>query len=184
MPKSPPPRKSNQRRNAQSAEKANHLIARGELIEAIAQAIAERGWTQTEAARVLGVAQPRISDLINGRTEKFTVDMLMIWLEKLGKDVSLSVKSNGFKKLLQPVQLTLYVSNDQHHSICQSISSVFDGDKSKFSLTIVDVLNEPVRAEKDNITATPCLVRETPAPRLVLVGNLTPAHVRWCLPTS
>lgn len=182
MQKPQPPRKRNQRRKLDSADKASHVLARRDLIDAITQAIAERSWTQTEAARFLGVAQPRISDLVNGHTDKFTVDMLMIWLEKLGKSVSLSVRANGGKRLSQPVQLTLYVSDDQYRVLSENISSVFGGDESKFSLTIIDVVKEPVQAEKDNITATPCLVRETPPPRLVLVGNLTPAHVRWCLP--
>jgi predicted XRE-type DNA-binding protein len=51
--------------------------------------IQRRGWTQQQAATFFGVNQPRISDLVKGRIERFTVDMLVNWLEKLGKDVAL-----------------------------------------------------------------------------------------------
>jgi predicted XRE-type DNA-binding protein len=71
---------------------AVNLLARSKLMMAIEQAIKERGLTQTEAAKLLGVGQPRLSDLYNGKIERFTVDMLMKWLAKLGKHVSIKVE--------------------------------------------------------------------------------------------
>lgn len=71
---------------------AVNLLARSKLMMAIEQAIKERGLTQTEAAKFLGVGQPRLSDLYNGKIERFTVDMLMKWLAKLGKHVSIKVE--------------------------------------------------------------------------------------------
>jgi len=75
-----------------SEAEAVNLLARSELTYQLQQIIKARGWTQEEAAKFLGVKQPRISDLINRRIEKFTIDMLMTWLCKLGKDVSVLVK--------------------------------------------------------------------------------------------
>lgn len=65
-----------------------NFLARAELIQAIQENIRQREWTQTEAAEFFGVTQPRISHLMQGRVEQFTVDMLMLWLEKSGKDMS------------------------------------------------------------------------------------------------
>lgn len=70
---------------------AVNLLARAELMMAIEKAIKERSLTQTEAAKVLGVGQPRLSDLYQGKIERFTVDMLMKWLAKLGKQVTIKV---------------------------------------------------------------------------------------------
>ena len=49
------------------------------------------GLTQTEAAKLLGVGQPRLSDLYKGKLERFTVDKLMKWLAKLGKHVTITM---------------------------------------------------------------------------------------------
>ncbi len=70
---------------------AVNLLARSNLMMAIEKAIKERGLTQTEAAKLLGVGQPRLSDLYNGKAERFTIDMLMKWLAKLGKQVTIKV---------------------------------------------------------------------------------------------
>jgi predicted XRE-type DNA-binding protein len=40
-----------------------------------------------EAAKRLGIHQPRVSDLFQGRISKFSVETLMDWLDKLGKKV-------------------------------------------------------------------------------------------------
>ncbi|MBS2005033.1 MAG: XRE family transcriptional regulator [Cyanobacteria bacterium SZAS LIN-5] len=70
---------------------AINLLARSELMMEIEKTIKSKGLTQSQAAKLLGVAQPRLSDLFNGKIEKFTVDMLMKWLAKLGKKVSIRV---------------------------------------------------------------------------------------------
>jgi len=75
-----------------SEAEAVNLLARSELMMAIEKAIKERGLTQTEAARLLGVGQPRLSDLYKGKIERFTIDMLMKWLSKLGKQVTIKVE--------------------------------------------------------------------------------------------
>ena len=47
------------------------------------------GWTQTEAAARLGVPQPRISDLLHGRRENFSVELLMRMAARAGIAVRL-----------------------------------------------------------------------------------------------
>jgi predicted XRE-type DNA-binding protein len=57
---------------------------RSNMMNAIVDLIKAKGWTQKESAEYLGVSQPRISNLINGRISKFSIDMLMGMLSKLG----------------------------------------------------------------------------------------------------
>ena len=71
---------------------AVNLMARSQLMMTIEETIKRRRLTQKEAAKILGVGQPRVSDLYNGKIDRFTVDMLMQWLVKLGKDVKITVK--------------------------------------------------------------------------------------------
>ena len=47
---------------------------------------------QAEAADILGVKRPRVSDLINRKLDKFTIDALVDMLAKTGKRVQLSVR--------------------------------------------------------------------------------------------
>mgnify|MGYP000935065944 CR=1 FL=1 len=45
--------------------------------------------TQSEAAKVLGVSQSRVSDLVNGRWEEFSLEMLILLEAKVGRRVAL-----------------------------------------------------------------------------------------------
>jgi len=47
---------------------------------------------QADAAQRLGVTQPRISDLMRGRIQRFSVDMLVTLLGKMGAEVRLLVR--------------------------------------------------------------------------------------------
>ncbi len=49
-------------------------------------------WSQSEAAKRLGVTQPRISDLVRGKISQFSLDMLVNMLACLGDNVELTVK--------------------------------------------------------------------------------------------
>jgi predicted XRE-type DNA-binding protein len=69
---------------AETAEEAANLTARGVLMIAIEQRITEEGWTQAEAAAHLHVTQPRVSDLLNGKITKFSLDALVNMLGPVG----------------------------------------------------------------------------------------------------
>ncbi|BAQ63705.1 helix-turn-helix domain-containing protein [Geminocystis sp. NIES-3709] len=68
----------------QSPEIASKNALKTDLTIMIRDIIEQEGWTQIEAAQRLELTQPRISDLINGKIDKFTLDMLFLVLDKLG----------------------------------------------------------------------------------------------------
>lgn len=74
-----------------SAEEATLLAMRAELMSQLRETIAHRGWTQVEAARQLGVAQSRVSDLVRGKYEKFSLDMLVMLATRAGRRVDVAV---------------------------------------------------------------------------------------------
>jgi predicted XRE-type DNA-binding protein len=74
------------------AESVN-IVARLQLMLQIEDIIKDRGWTQEQAAKILGLRQPRVSELLSSRSDKFTVDMLMKLLDRLGKKVVLTVEN-------------------------------------------------------------------------------------------
>ena len=53
--------------------------------------IEERGWTQSQAAEQLGIGQSRVSDLVRGKWEKFSLDMLITLAARAGKRVELAL---------------------------------------------------------------------------------------------
>lgn len=57
------------------AEAAN-LKLRSSLVLALKRHIEHEGLSQTEAARIFGVSQPRISNLMRGKINLFSIDML------------------------------------------------------------------------------------------------------------
>jgi len=52
----------------------------------------DRRLTQTEAAKLLNVTQPRISDLVRGRIDRFSIDSLVEMLGRAGVRVSFVLK--------------------------------------------------------------------------------------------
>ena len=75
-----------------STHEAEHLRVRAELMAALEKAIAKRGLNQGQAAKLLGVTQPRVSDLLRGRIDLFSVDTLIDMLACLGIGVRLTLK--------------------------------------------------------------------------------------------
>jgi predicted XRE-type DNA-binding protein len=73
-------------------EEAAHLLIRADLMIQLKKLIEERELTQKHAAEVLGVTQPRISDLVRGRIDLFSIDTLVEMLTRLGVSVTLKTK--------------------------------------------------------------------------------------------
>jgi predicted XRE-type DNA-binding protein len=67
-------------------------LAKAELASRIGEAIRQRRLTQTAAAEVLGVDQPKVSRLQRGYLTNFSVERLMHFLTLLGRDVEIVVK--------------------------------------------------------------------------------------------
>jgi len=68
------------------AEAAN-MKARSTLMNAIRDVVDEWKLTQAEAAKRLGVTQPRMNDLLRGRIDKFSLDALMLLASAAGLSV-------------------------------------------------------------------------------------------------
>jgi predicted XRE-type DNA-binding protein len=64
---------------------------RASMIREIRAKVEAAGWTQNKAAKQLGITQPRVSDLLNGKLSKFSLDALVNMLAVLGSDVKLKV---------------------------------------------------------------------------------------------
>jgi len=72
---------------------AEELLAKAELAHKIAMVISERRLTQVEAAKLLGVDQPKISALLRGRLAGFSLERLMRYLLLLGQDIKITVQA-------------------------------------------------------------------------------------------
>ena len=66
------------------------LQMRAELMGRLREDIHAHGWTQAQAAERLGVSQARVSDLVRGKWEKFSLDMLVRLSERAGRKVALA----------------------------------------------------------------------------------------------
>ena len=71
---------------------AQNLLLRADLVIHIRKVIEKLGLTQAEAAKRASITQPRMNDLVKGRTEKFTLDAMVNVAAQLGYIVKLSLK--------------------------------------------------------------------------------------------
>jgi predicted XRE-type DNA-binding protein len=67
------------------------LRLRSALMMEIAERIKDQGLTQTQAAAVLRITQPRVSALLKGTINEFRLDSLMDMSHRLGMHVSINV---------------------------------------------------------------------------------------------
>lgn len=72
-------------------EEAEHLRVRAALMVHIARFIRRRKLTQAQAARLFGVSQPRVSDVVRGRLHRFSIDALVSMLAHAGLAVRVRV---------------------------------------------------------------------------------------------
>jgi predicted XRE-type DNA-binding protein len=70
-------------------------LAKAQLVQRIRDLIAERGLTQAGAAELLGLDQPKVSALVRGRIQGYTIDRLFRFLTALGQRVEIRVRPNG-----------------------------------------------------------------------------------------
>ena len=71
---------------------AAHMKARSTLMMAIMAHIEKNELTQVQAAKLLGVTQPRISDLMRGKIDLFSLDGLVDMLAAAGLKVEIKLK--------------------------------------------------------------------------------------------
>ena len=74
---------------------AENLKIRSQLMSVLSEHIANEELTQKQAAELFEVSQPRVSDLTRGKIERFTIDMLITMLSRMGKHVQVKVASRA-----------------------------------------------------------------------------------------
>ena len=73
-------------------EEAQNLVLRSDLMTRIERFVSSNKLTQQEAAKRLGVTQPRLNDLLRGKIDKFSLDALVNMLGAAGMRVTMAVK--------------------------------------------------------------------------------------------
>jgi predicted XRE-type DNA-binding protein len=72
---------------------ADELLAKAELTSKIVAEIQRRRLTQSQAAAILGIDQPKVSALKQGKLSGFSIERLMRFLVLLGCDVEITIKT-------------------------------------------------------------------------------------------
>ncbi len=73
-------------------EEAENLKVRADLMIELSKLIKARKLTQAKAAKLFGVTQPRVSDLVRGKIHRFSVDSLIEMLGRAGVRVEFRTK--------------------------------------------------------------------------------------------
>src|SRR5947209_1748349 len=74
---------------------ADDLLAKAELAAKIIAEIQRRRLTQSRAAAILGIDQPKVSALKKGKLSGFSIERLLRLLLKLGRDVEIKVSGKA-----------------------------------------------------------------------------------------
>lgn len=80
---------------------AEEMLVKARLVHEIDRIVTSRGLTQAKTAKLLGIEQPDVSNLLRGRMRGYSVDRLLRFLAALDQDVQITIKPaerNGRKK--------------------------------------------------------------------------------------
>jgi predicted XRE-type DNA-binding protein len=70
-------------------------LVKAKIAQKIRDLITKQGLTQTQAAKLLGLDQPKVSALVRGRTSGYTIDRLFKFLNLLGQQVEITIRPVG-----------------------------------------------------------------------------------------
>lgn len=92
------------------ATKANLVIELGKIIK-------KRKLTQTEAAEIIGLSQPKLSELLGGHFKGYSSDRLMHYLNELGQDIDIVVRP---KPRNRKARISVFAFINRDIQICPS----------------------------------------------------------------
>jgi len=76
-------------------EEPEEELARAQIVSRIADIIEDRGLTRRQAARLMGIDQPKVSALLGGHFDEFSLERLFRLLMALDTDVTITVGPKG-----------------------------------------------------------------------------------------
>jgi predicted XRE-type DNA-binding protein len=99
----------------------NHeeMETKSNLVMEISKIIKKRKLTQTQAAEMFGISQPKLSELLSGRFRGYSVERLIHFLNELGQDVDIVVKAKP--KNRNKAQINVYHSTTGYRSNAQIV---------------------------------------------------------------
>jgi predicted XRE-type DNA-binding protein len=75
-----------------SKGKASELKMRADILDAILGVVRRHRFTQKQLTEILGDHQPNVSDLLNGRIAKFSLEKLLRYADRLGIEAKVRMK--------------------------------------------------------------------------------------------
>lgn len=81
----------------------NIISLKSKLLIIVSNLIRNEGWSQIDAAKRLGVNQPRISNLMHGHVSKFSLDSLIEMLCRIGYVIDVSFRPHDTENPLQVI---------------------------------------------------------------------------------
>ena len=74
---------------------ADEMLVKAKLVVKIAEILRERGWSQQQSAKVLGLTQPKLSKMLRGQFRGISEMKMMDCLVRLGRAVKIVVGPEG-----------------------------------------------------------------------------------------
>jgi predicted XRE-type DNA-binding protein len=84
---------------------ADEMLVKAKLASKIGEIIQDRGWSQMEASEVLGLPQPKLSNMLRGHFRGISEAKMMDCLTRLGRDVRIVIGKEGRKAMIGRVDV-------------------------------------------------------------------------------
>ena len=95
-------------------ENSAEELTKAKLVWEIEQIIKKKKLTQVEAAKVMGINQPKVSALIRRKLDGFSVERLIHFLNALGQDIDIVVRQKPSSR--KQARINVYYDNSCRHA--------------------------------------------------------------------
>lgn len=85
----------------------DRALVRAQIMHSIAEIIRKSGLTQQQASKLLGIPQPKVSCLMNGKLSMFSLDHLFELLNTLDRNIEIIIKPKAKKEKVATTKVWL-----------------------------------------------------------------------------
>lgn len=86
--------------------RARELYAKAEVVRNMLAILSQRRLTQSQAASLMGIDQPKVSALLNGNFSGFSTDRLLRLLMRLGADIEICIQPRASRRATGKIRVT------------------------------------------------------------------------------
>lgn len=153
-------------------------LAKADIVIQIEDIIKRQHMTQKETAAKLGIDQPRVSALLRGRLDLFSLERLMGFAQRLGNSINITLRPSASPSLKvrmeRDCELTAFIN--AHNAVSQIVPLTHDESTTWYTSTVPEGRNDTF----NTALAFPAWLAAQESEQYFAPNERSPTNARYC----